>query len=102
MYNPFHRKCESNCLTDYETNFDSHEPSSGPGYFSMKSITGKKQINCHYRFPENTSYFWFIEGSEFTNENEIIWMTHGNNFLDPEIIDDPYNLETYKTYVNSR
>ena len=101
MDNPFHAKCDSNCLKDYKEHFDFNEPSSGPGYLLMKAGDGKTLINCHHRFPENTSYYWFVEKFKPINENEIIWMMHGNNFIDPKIVDDPLNLDP-KTYVNSR
>ena len=99
--NPFHAKCESNCLKDHENNFEFHHPSSGPGYFLMKARTGQTLINCHHRFPENTLYYWFVEKYNPMNENEIIWMMHENNFIDSKIQDDPYNLDP-KTYINSR
>jgi hypothetical protein len=101
MNNPFHAKCESNCLKNHKKYFDFYDPPSGPGYFVMKPGTGKTLIDCHHRFPENTSYYWFVEESKPRNENEIIWMVHQNNFIDPKIVDDPYNLDP-KTYVNSR
>ena len=90
MNNPFHVKCESNCLTKYTNDFEFSDPTSGPGYFLMKAGTGQKLINCHHRFPENTSYYWFSEQSKQMNENKMIWMMHGNNFLHPDSIDDPY------------
>ena len=102
MDNPFHVKCESNCLTNYINDFEFFDPPSGPGYFSMKAGTGQKLINCHHRFPENTSYYWFVEPFQQINENEMIWMTHENNIQNSEIPDDPYKLETYRNYVNSR
>ena len=99
--NVFHAACESNCLTDHKNDFEFHNPSSGPGYFLMKAGTGKTLINCHHRFPENTSYYWFVEKYKQINENEIIWMKHENNFLYPEIVNDTYNLDP-RTYINSR
>ena len=99
---PFHAKCESNCLQNYEDNFDIYNPSSGPGSFLMKAGTGETFINCHHRFPENTSFYWFVENSEKINENVMIRMMREENFNDEIIVDDPFNLETYKNFINSR
>ena len=102
MDHPFHAKCESNCLQNYEDNFDIYNPSSGPGSFLMKAGTGETFINCHHRFPENTSFYWFVENSEKINENVMIRMMREENFNDEIIVDDPFNLETYKNFINSR
>ena len=102
MDNPFHAKCESNCLTNHEKLFDFYDPPNGPGYFLMKAGSGKTLINCHHRFPKNTSYYWFVKPFQQINENEMIWMTHVNNIQNSEIPNDQYKLETYRNYVNSR